>query len=80
MPRIPIFRLGSSAEELAPPRLSSYTPALSLAGLQLGVDNLRHDVHLSTKFVEQTRLHVARLIMRYGNVESLLAAEAPESP
>jgi class 3 adenylate cyclase len=79
MPRIPIFRLGSSAEELTPPRLASYTPALSLAGLQLGVDNLRHDVHLSTKFVEQTRLHVARLIMRYGNVESLLAAEAPET-
>jgi len=79
MPRIPIFRLGSSAEEPAPPRLASYTPALSLAGLQLGVDNLRHDVHLSTKFVEQTRLHVARLIMRFGNVESLLAAEAPET-
>ncbi|MGA9041903.1 MAG: hypothetical protein WB421_15330 [Terriglobales bacterium] len=80
MPRIPIFRLGSAAEELAPPRLASYTPALSLAGLQLGVDNLRHDVHLSTKFVEQTRLHVARLIMRYGNVESLLAAEVSETP
>jgi hypothetical protein len=80
MPRIPIFRLGSSSEDLAPPRLASYTPALSLAGLQLGIDNLRHDVHLSTKFVEQTRLHVARLIMRYGNVESLLAAEAPEAP
>jgi class 3 adenylate cyclase len=80
MPRIPIFRLGSSSEDLLPPRLASYTPALSLAGLQLGVDNLRHDVHLSTKFVEQTRSHVARLIMRYGNVETLLAAEAPEAP
>src|ERR1700733_8060737 len=80
MPRIPIFRLGSSSEDLLPPRLASYTPALSLAGLQLGVDNLRHDVHLSTKFVEQTRSHVARLIMHYGNVDTLLAAEAPEAP
>ena len=46
-------------------------------GLQLGIDNLRHDVHLSPKFVEQTRLHVARLITRHGTVEGLLAAEAP---
>ncbi|HZR57574.1 MAG TPA: hypothetical protein VFA74_11920 [Terriglobales bacterium] len=76
MPRFPIFRLGQTPEEIIPPQLSCYTPTLSLQDLQLGVDNLRHDVFLSTKFVEQVRSHIARLIMRNGNVESLVAAGA----
>jgi class 3 adenylate cyclase len=78
MPRIPIFRLGRSAEQPLPPQLGSYTPKLTLEGLQLGVDNLRHDVHLSPKFVEQARLQIARLIMRHGDMEGLLAAESAE--
>jgi hypothetical protein len=79
MPRIPLFRFGHAAEEVIPPRLTGYTPALSLEGLQLGVDNLRHDVHLSPKFAEYTRWHIARLIARHGDVEGLLAAEAPQA-
>ena len=63
---------------MEPPRLTRYTPVLSLEGLQLGIDNLRHDVHLSTRFVEQARLQIARLIVRHGDMEGLLAAEAPE--
>jgi hypothetical protein len=78
MPRFPIFRLGQTKEEIQPPNLASYTPTLPLDNLQLGVDNLRYDVHLSPKFVEQVRLHIARLVMRHGNVEGLLAAESPE--
>ncbi len=78
MPRIPIFRLGRSAEELQPPALTSYTPKLTLDDLQLGVDNLRYDVHLSPRFVEQARLQIARLIVRHGNMEGLLAAESTE--
>jgi len=78
MPRIPIFKLGS--DEIIPPVLSSYTPSLSLEGLAVGVDNLRHDVHLSPKFTEAARAHVARLIARHGDVEGLLAAEAPHTP
>ncbi len=77
MPRIPIFKLGSSADENIPPELASYTPSLSLEGLSVGIDNLRHDVHLSPKFTEMARAHVARLIARHGDVEGLLAAEAP---
>ena len=77
MPRIPIFKLGGSSEELIPPVLSSYAPSMSLEGLQVGVDNLRHDVHLSPRFTETARAHVARLIARHGDVEGLLAAEAP---
>ena len=80
MPRIPIFRLGRSAEEALPPQLGGYTPKLTLEGLQLGVDNLRHDVHLSPKFVEQTRLQIARLIMRHGDMDGLLAAENTDRP
>jgi hypothetical protein len=76
MPRIPIFKLGGS-EEIVPPVLTSYTPSLSLEGLSVGVDNLRHDVHLSPKFTETARAHVARLIARHGDVDGLLAAESP---
>jgi hypothetical protein len=79
MPRIPIFKLGSSSEEPIPPVLASYTPSLSLEGLSVGVDNLRHDVHLSPKFTETARAHIARLMARHGDVEGLLAAEAPPS-
>ena len=66
------------AEEALPPQLTSYAPKLALEGLQLGVDNLRHDVHLSPRFVEQARLQIARLIMRHGDMEGLLAAETAE--
>jgi hypothetical protein len=79
MPRIPIFKLGGSSDEIIPPALSSYTPSLSLEGLLVGVDNLRHDVHLSPKFTEIARAHIARVIARHGDVEGLLAAEAPQS-
>jgi hypothetical protein len=78
MPRIPIFSFGHAEPEAELPRLTGYTPSLSLEGLQLGVDNLRHDVHLSPKFVTQTRSQISRLIVRHGDVEGLLAAEAPQ--
>ena len=50
-------------------------PSLTLEGLQPGVDNLRHDVHLSPRFIDQARSHLGRLIARYGDVDGLLAAE-----
>ena len=74
MPRIPIFKLGSTSEP-QPPRLASYSPALSLDGLQLGIDNLRHDVRLSPAFTNAVGLHIAKLIAKYGNIESVMAAE-----
>ena len=77
MPRIPIFRLGSSKERVVPPKLARYTPLLILEGLSAGIDNLRHDVYLSPKFVEQMRLQMTRLVARHGNVEGLLAADSP---
>jgi hypothetical protein len=78
MLRIPIFKLGQTTEDRTPPTLASYVPSLLLQGLQVGVDNLRHDVHLSPKFAEQARLHILRLVTRHGDLEGLLAASAPE--
>jgi len=79
MPRIPIFRLGQHKEQITPPNLSSYTPALTLQGLQVGVDNLRHDVYLSPRFVEQARQHITRLLIRHGDLEGPLGAAAPST-
>src|SRR5215813_12599892 len=79
MPRIPIFRLGGAPEKPELPNLSASTPFVSLDGLTVGVDNLRHDVVLSPKFVELARAQIARLVARHGEVEGLLGAEAPQS-
>ena len=79
MPRIPIFRLGGAPEKPAAPNLTASTPFVSLEGLSVGVDNLRHDVLLSPKFVELARAQIARLIARHGDLEGLLSAEAPQS-
>jgi class 3 adenylate cyclase len=76
MPRIPIFRLGGAPDKPAPPNLAGSTPFVSLEGISVGVDNLRHDVVLSTKFVELARAHIARLIARHGELEGLLSAES----
>jgi class 3 adenylate cyclase len=76
MPRIPIFRLGGAPDKPAPPNLAASTPFVSLEGIAVGVDNLRHDVVLSAKFVELARAHIARLIARHGELEGLLSAES----
>jgi hypothetical protein len=80
MPRIPIFRLGGAPEKPAPPNLAASTPFISLEGISVGVDNLRHDVVLSLKFVELGRAQIARLIARHGELEGLLSAEAASQP
>ncbi|HKH98913.1 MAG TPA: hypothetical protein VJ999_07385 [Candidatus Sulfotelmatobacter sp.] len=79
MPRIPLFRLGGAPEKPALPDLAASTPSISLEGLSLGVDNLRHDVILSPRFLEAARAQVGRLVARHGGLEGLLAAEPPAS-
>lgn len=74
MPRIPILKLGSSGE-VTPPQLSSYTPSLSLDSLQLGIDNVRHDVWLSPEFTKAAGTHIAKLIAKYGGIENITPAE-----
>jgi class 3 adenylate cyclase len=77
MPRFPIFRLGKGPEKSAP-ELIAAAPSIALEGLSVGVDNLRHDVILSPRFVEAAKANVMRLIVRHGELEGLLAAEAPK--
>ena len=79
MPRIPIFRLGGAPDRPAPPRLSASTPSVSLEGISIGVDNLRHDVVLSSRCVELGRAYIARSIVRHGELEGLLSAEVPRA-
>ena len=79
MPRIPIFRLGGAPDRPAPPRLAASTPSVSLEGISIGVDNLRHDVVLSSRCVELGRAYIARSIVRHGELEGLLSAEFPRA-
>jgi hypothetical protein len=72
MARFPLFErvnLADLAKDLA---LEGYLPQITVEGLLAGVDNLRHDVYLSPKFTEMTRIYIARLIAKYGNVEDLV--------
>src|ERR1051325_12016463 len=77
MPRIPIFRLGGAPDKPALPNLAASTPFFSLEGISVGVDNLRHDVLLSPRFVELARAQVARLIARHGDLEDLIGGDTP---
>ena len=45
-----------------------------------GVDNIRHDVALSGRFMEITRQHILRLITKHGQIEPLLEENASQSP
>src|SRR5712671_724719 len=80
MPRLPIFRLGRGPEKPVMPEMIAAAPAIPLEGLAVGVDNLRHDVSLSPRFVEVARAQSMRLIVRHGELEGLLSAESPHKP
>jgi hypothetical protein len=58
-------------------QLATYVPQLTLQGLVAGVDNLRPDIFLSTRFTQIARVHLANLIEQHGDVQVL--ARAPES-
>src|SRR5579864_4851036 len=79
MPRIPIFRLGGAPDKPEAPKLAAATPSVSLEGISVGVDNLRHDVVLSPRFVELGRAQVARLIARHGELDGLLSSDSARS-
>src|SRR5437764_4983604 len=51
--------------------LSSYVPAIVLEDLVAGIDNVRHDVFISSRFSETARAHIFRLIAKHGGVEDL---------
>jgi hypothetical protein len=66
--------LGQCAAQIC---LRAYTPSLTLSGLLPGIDNVRHDVHLSPKFMQLARAYIARLIVQYGDVKDLCVEERP---
>src|SRR5258708_22948727 len=78
MPRLPNFRV-AGARDKAARELAAATPSLSLEGLSVGVDNLRHDVVLSARFADAARAQIARSIARHGEVDGLLSAETSQS-
>src|SRR5215471_14194203 len=78
MPRIPILKLGS-ARDCGRPRLRSYSAAVVLEGLQVGIDNVRHDVWLSPIFTRAAGVHIAKLIAKYGNLDRAMAESTPRS-
>ena len=70
---------GSLHDHARQAQLSSYLPSIQLDGLQRGVDNIRHDVALSARFMESARQHIFRLIARHGQIEALVAETASGS-
>ena len=68
---------GSLAGQARLTQLTSYEPSIQLEALVRGVDNIRYDVSLSTRFTEVTRQHIFRLIARHGQVEALVEEERP---
>src|SRR5215470_19251540 len=65
-------RGGTLSEHAQQTQLSSYQPSIQLENLVRGVDNIRHDVALSARFMESTRNHIFRLITRHGQIEALV--------
>src|SRR5208282_2244346 len=78
MPKLPIFRLRNT-EPLSLPDLQYHASTLSLSDLQLGVDNLRYDVFLSSRLAEDLSSHLSRYIRHFGDVESLFEMEVPSA-
>ncbi|MFY9558992.1 MAG: hypothetical protein WAQ52_02040 [Terriglobales bacterium] len=76
MPKLPIFRFGSS-QPTPRPDLQFQGLVLSLSDLQLGVDNLRYDVHLSPRITEELSQHLARYLRLFGGVEALFEMDVP---
>src|SRR3981189_3996134 len=78
MPKLPIFRFGSSGPA-SRPDLQFQSWVLNLTDLQLGVDNLRYDVHLSPRVTQELSSHLARYIRLFGGIESLFGMETPSA-
>lgn len=82
MPRIPFLMRGSLSDQASLLSLSTYQPSITLEGLVTGVDNVRTDVFLSSRFTEAARAYIARLISTFGKVEELATdnTAAPRPP
>ena len=68
---------GSLPERARQLTLTSEWPSFVLEGLVTGIDNVRHDVFLSPRFVEVARQYIFKLIAKHGNVEELTTEDRP---
>jgi len=68
---------GSLPEHARQLALASEWPSFALEGLVTGIDNVRHDVFLSPKFVEAARKYIFKLIVKHGSVEELATEDRP---
>jgi len=66
------FHRATPAELARQMHLSGYRPSIQLHDLAIGIDNLRHDVFLSAKYVELVRNHTSLLVAFHGNIQELL--------
>src|ERR1700733_6810114 len=48
--------------------LKVYVAELPLGGFSVGVDNIHHDIYLSPKWTEQTRVYLLELIRKNANL------------
>jgi len=80
MARIPLIRFGNVADAARELKLATYTPAITLDNLVRGIDNLRHDVYLSTRFCEVTRAHLCSRLSFHGGVSDLIAKQGITNP
>jgi hypothetical protein len=67
------FQRATPAELARQMHLSGYQPAIQLRDLAIGVDNLRHDVFLSSKYAELVRNHASLLVTFHGAIQDLLS-------
>lgn len=78
MGRFSFLHRGNPTEHARHLNLAAYTPSIALEGLLTGIDNVRHDVFLSSRFTDLARQHLSALIVKHGAVQEILAtAEAP---
>jgi hypothetical protein len=68
-----IFHRATPAELARQMQLSGYRPEIQLRDLAIGIDNLRHDVFLSPRYVELVRNHTSLLVALHGGIQELLA-------
>src|SRR4051812_33859173 len=67
---------GNLAEFARELTLSTYVPHIALDGLVRGVDNVRHDVFLSSKFSEVPRQQFCRRGKKSGSGQAVAGEEA----
>jgi hypothetical protein len=67
-----LFHRTTPAEHARQMQLTGYRPLLELRDLSIGIDNLRHDVFLSPRYVESVYSHISLLVAFHGEIQELL--------